>query len=83
MKEVVRTYTINPATSIGDLLQQLSKIPQGKPGHVDVSSYHYFWRTVRVYRNRFMHVANAFPRSASETAQILSDIESCFAMIVK
>jgi hypothetical protein len=83
MKEIVRTYINNPANSIGDLLQQLSRIPQGNAGHIDVSSYNYFMRTVRNHRNRYMHEANAFPTTSNQANQILSDIEACFVAIVK
>lgn len=83
IKEIIRSYGIQPAYSLGPVFKQLTQIPYGTPGYLSSASARRFNQTVRTARNRFAHEANAFPRSARETESILSEIEACFVLVVK
>jgi hypothetical protein len=83
LKEIIRSYGTKPKDSLGSVLTQLTLIPFGKPGFLTATNAGRFKQTVRVARNRFAHEANAFPRSARETENILGEIEACFVLAVK
>jgi hypothetical protein len=83
LKEVVRSHGFRPESSIGRLLYQLSRFPISNPSHLNQRSFSRFMNTVRTDRNRFMHDANAFPRTAREADRILGEVAACFVMIVK
>src|ERR1700730_7058632 len=83
LKEVIRSYGLQPAFSLGPVFKQLTQIPYGHPGYLSIANARRFHQTVRVARNRFAHEANAFPRSAREAERVLSEIEACFLLVVK
>lgn len=83
LKEVIRSYGVQPAFSLGPVFKQLTQIPYGHPGYLSIANARRFHQTVRVARNRFAHEANAFPRSAREAESVLSEIEACFLLVVK
>jgi hypothetical protein len=53
------------------------------PAHLSAKEFSRFWNTIRKVRNRFMHEANVFPRSAREAEQTLGEIAACFALLVR
>lgn len=83
LREVLRSYGINPQTSLGPLFRQLALIPAGQPGFLTPANARRFGRTVRGARNRFTHQANAFPRSSREAEDVLSEIQTCFTLAVR
>jgi hypothetical protein len=83
LKEVVRSHGLTPQRSIGSVLRQLSQLPPARVSHLDNRSFNHFMSTVRVDRNRFMHAANVFPRTAREVNRVLGEIAACFTLIVK
>jgi hypothetical protein len=83
LKEMVRSYGFSAKDSIGGVLHQLAKLPSNHSGHLDQKSLNRFTNTVRKERNRFMHNANEFPRSARETNLILGEVAACLTMVVK
>jgi hypothetical protein len=83
LKEVIRSYGVQPAFSLGPVFKQLTQIPYGHPGYLSIANARRFHQTVRIARNRFAHEADAFPRSAREAESVLSEIEACFLLVVK
>jgi hypothetical protein len=83
LKEIIRSYGIQPTHSLGPVFKQLTQLNYGSPGYLSPGSASRFNKTVRIARNKFAHEANAFPRSAREAESILSEIEACFLLVVK
>jgi hypothetical protein len=83
LKEVVTSHGLTPQRSIGSILHQLAQLPPAHVSHLDNRSFSRFMNTVRVDRNRFMHQANVFPRTAREVNRILGEIAACFSLLVR
>jgi hypothetical protein len=83
LKEVVRSYGIQPAYSLKPVFRQLEQIAPGQPGYLNSANARRFNQTIRIARNRFAHEANAFPRTAREAESLLSEIEACFSLAVR
>ena len=80
--EVLKSYGVSVPDSIGPRLKGLSKIPYGNP-HITSGELGKFRRDVCGPRNRFLHIANAFPWSNTEADKIINNIGFCFEEIVK
>jgi hypothetical protein len=83
LKEMAGSHGLPPQRSIGSVLHQLAQLPPNHASHLDQRSFSRFMNSVRKDRNRYMHNANAFPRTAREADRILGEIAACFALIVK
>ncbi|MES0032090.1 hypothetical protein [Mesorhizobium sp. M0040] len=83
MKVVLAANGLQPAHSIGELLRQLNNLPPNNPSHLSGVERVRFHRGVREYRNKLMHQANYYPAGALQCEAMLSDIETCFSVIVK
>jgi hypothetical protein len=83
LKEVIRSHGQNPKGSLGGFLYQMHGFASNHPCHIDASTLGRFLGSVRMYRNRIMHEANAFPRTNREAERILGDMASCFCFFIK
>jgi hypothetical protein len=83
LKEIIRSYGIQPGPSLSPIFNQLRQIPQGQPGYLSPNNARRFNQTIRVARNKFAHEADAFPQSAREAESLLSEIEACFSLAVR
>lgn len=83
IKEVVRSHGLIPNNSLGKLLHQMNALPSHHAAHLSVKDLNRFLKTVRHERNRIMHEANAFPRSAREADIMMGEVASCFALLVQ
>lgn len=83
MKAVLRGNGITPAHSMGDLLKQLGNLNSGNPSRLEPGVRIRLHNGLREYRNKLMHQANFYPTASHELEQMLSEAETCFALIVK
>lgn len=83
MKAVLRGNGITPAHSIGDLIKQLGNLDHANPSRLHPAVRNRLHTGLRVYRNRLMHQANYYPAANHELETMLSEVETCFALIVK
>jgi|RhiMethySRZTD1v2_1073278.scaffolds.fasta_scaffold2003360_1 hypothetical protein len=83
LKEVLRSYDIDPGKTLGDVLHKLRTLKPAHPLHQEASQLHRLLRFLLHERNRLMHQANAFPRGAKEADRIFGEICACFTRLVK
>lgn len=83
LKEVVASHGQAPGRSLGEVLRQLNGLPVGHPSHLHSSGLGRYMGPLRAERNRIMHTANAFPRTARDADTLLGEIAACFALLVR
>jgi hypothetical protein len=69
--------------SIGPRLRCFAALPTMHAGHITLRTVHQFNQSICNPRNRYMHNADAFPRSAREADRLISAVEACFVAAVK
>jgi len=73
---------INPATGIGGKLHQLKSLPATRRGYLSHSAASAFEISIARKRNRYAHLAGAFPNSTQEVDQFVGEVHSCLCRIV-
>ncbi len=70
-------------TGIGSCLIELEKSPPGKVAKLPPTSSQRFNTSIAKVRNRYMHKAGEFPKTESQVTALVSEMDSCTAVIVQ
>jgi hypothetical protein len=83
LKEVIRSHGLNPQDTLGKVLHQLNRFPASHAAHLNGKELNRFLHSIKNVRNRFMHEADSYPRTAREADQILGEIAACLSLLVR
>jgi dsDNA-specific endonuclease/ATPase MutS2 len=83
LKEVVKSHGFTPEKTLGRVLHQLNKFPASHAAHLNAKELNRFLHSIKDVRNRFMHEADSYPRTAREADQVLGEIAACLSLLVR